>query len=80
MLLIQSSFSLTQDLNMYSCTDVQIKTFNRLLDLTYSQAKHDCHFEVKEKLVQMSDNTISRTTVHVKGPLVKYQCKFSQVD
>lgn len=72
LLLIQSSSSL-QLIKGTNCSDTQLETFQKKLDLSYSHVEHNCHLEVKEKLVQMSENTVST----VKGPLVKYLRKFS---
>ena len=70
LLLVQSSSSLTQGNN---CSDTQLEAFRKQLDLSYSQVEYDCHMEVKERLIQISENDIST----VKGPLVKYLRKFS---
>ena len=74
LLLVQSNSSMTQGDN---CSDTQLEAFQKQLDLSNSQVEHDCHLEVKETLIQLLDN--AKSTVHVKGLLVKYLRKFNHI-
>ena len=75
LLLVQSSSNYSLQLTKgNNCSEKQLEAFQKQLDLSISHVEHNCHLEVKEKLVQMSENDIST----MKGPLVKYLCKSFQ--
>lgn len=73
LLVVQFNFSLAQEsVSVDKCSEGQLETFWKQLDLGYWDVENDCHLEVKKTaLIQISESDIS--TVNV--PLLKYQRK-----